>query len=61
MALGTFIAINEELSGRVHPELLTLAGALLAGPAAVALYHTARRKDGKREPRSTTGSSSGGR
>jgi hypothetical protein len=57
MALGTFIVVSEELSGRVHPELLTLAAGFLAGPTAIALWHTAR-KGGRRERRPTAGSSS---
>lgn len=42
MACGVFIAVNEELSGNVHPELLLLAAALLGGPSLVSLLTLAR-------------------
>lgn len=57
MAVGTFLVIHEELSGRVHPELLSLSAALLAGPTAIALWHTAKR-GGRPQRRGTRGRSS---
>jgi hypothetical protein len=42
MAVGSFIAVNEELSGQVHPELLLFAAALVGGPSMAALLSLAR-------------------
>jgi hypothetical protein len=42
MGVGAFIAINEELTGRVHPELLILAALFVGGPAVAALYALTR-------------------
>lgn len=36
MGLGTWIVINEVLTGHIHQELLYLAGLFLAGPTVVA-------------------------
>jgi hypothetical protein len=44
MLVGSFIAINEELTGHVHPELLVLAAALLGVPSTVALLQLSRGK-----------------
>lgn len=52
--LAIWIALHEELTGRIHPELLGLAGLLLGVPSAAALLHLSR---GKPELPDTTGSS----
>lgn len=60
MALGAFIAVNEELSGHVHAELITFAAVLITGPTGIALYHTIRKntvEDGKPETQNTVDSS----
>lgn len=44
MALGVFIAVNEEVTGSVHPELLTLAAGLLGAPSIAALLSLSRGK-----------------
>ena len=44
MVLGTFIAVNEELTGHIHAELLLLATALLGLPSGVAVVQLARGK-----------------
>lgn len=42
MGVGAFIAVNEELTGHVHPELLLLAALFVGGPAVAALYALTR-------------------
>jgi hypothetical protein len=54
MMLAVWIALHEELTGRIHPELLTLAGLLLGVPGATALLHLSR---GKQEQPAITESS----
>jgi hypothetical protein len=60
MALGAFIVINEELSGKVHIELLTVAAALLGLPSVAALLSLRGNKQTQdtREPSSSSASGS---
>jgi hypothetical protein len=56
MGLGTFIIVNEELTGRVHTELLILSTALLGLPSTVAIANLIRGKP--TTPDTPSGSSS---
>jgi hypothetical protein len=55
MGIGAFIAINEERTGVIHPELLILAATLLGVPAASVLLLGSR---GRSTTPDTTESSS---
>jgi hypothetical protein len=58
MGVGIFIVVSEELSGRVHPELITLAASLLGGPSIIALIQLARGKSTQPADEGTPASSS---
>lgn len=51
MALGSYIVINEELSGHVHSELLYLAAMFIAGPTVIAATMLLRKQERPRGKR----------
>jgi hypothetical protein len=43
--LAVWIALHEELTGQIHPELLVMAAGLLGVPSAAALWHLSRGRE----------------